>query len=149
MTITVQENIHIKLYAKDVSQGKIQSGTLSTGYSLSLQALQDAAASLTFGQSQCPSTSAAGTVTRMTVYIFNAMAVVFMVDMLLFQLALTWLSSVIGFIVSDTLLMCGKAMLNAASLVLQRWKEADSLPAGMVFDAEHLGQRCFGHWLME
>ena len=29
-------------------------------------------------------------------------------------------------------------MIDEATLVLQRWKESDSLPSGMVFDAEHL-----------
>ena len=31
-----------------------------------------------------------------------------------------------------------KDMIDEATLVLQRWTESDSLPSGMVFDAEHL-----------
>eukprot|EP00438_Fugacium_kawagutii_P001880 Skav216343 [mRNA] locus=scaffold3350:490128:494700:- [translate_table: standard] len=39
-----------------------------------------------------------------------------------------------------------QAMMDAASLVLRRWKEADSLPVGIVFDAECL-VTSFDVWL--
>ena len=36
----------------------------------------------------------------------------------------------------------GTDMIDEATLVLQRWKESDSLPSGMVFDAEFPKRSC-------
>lgn len=121
-----------------------------------ISVIQDAAASLTVSgaEHQCPSASAAGTATwRSSVKQHPCQVASGLCLVKSYLHATLWTFDVVCFLYASWCVhfswnpvssckLCEwnntEDMIDEATLVLQRWKESDSLPSGMVFDAEHL-----------